>query len=304
VETRPEDGQSGNTERPPTDAGGPPRPPVQPPEPSHEHVHPHQLAAAVEKALHVHLSRYLTEHLSKVEDLVAEGRHRVDHAVHRPHHLPAWLRPTEGEPRWPVFLAVLAAIGLQAAIPARLSIGNRWLLPALELALLLVLSIANPRRINQERRWLRGTSLVLVALASVANAWSALKLVIGLIHGREGDDAGPLLATGGAIWLTNVVVFALWYWEFDRGGPASRAHARKTYPDFQFPQMENPNHAHPNWEPTFADYLYLSFTNATAFSPTDTVPMTRWAKMAMLSQSAVSLATVALVIARAVNVLK
>jgi uncharacterized membrane protein len=110
--------------------------------------------------------------------------------------------------------------------------------------------------------------------------------------------------TGAAIWLTNVIVFALWYWEFDRGGPVARALARKPLPDFQFVQMQSPELAHPDWEPAFMDYLYLSFTNATAFSPTDVLPLSRWAKATMLLQSAISLVTVALVIARAVNVLK
>ncbi|MCW2642114.1 MAG: putative rane protein [Dactylosporangium sp.] len=266
----------------------------------------HRLAEAVQKALHGHLAEHLTrvEQIcaSSVRDAVATGRRRLDDVMRD--HPPAWLRPTEGEPRWPVALAIVVAIGLQLAIPARLAIPPRWLLPALELALLIVLTVANPRRINLERRWLRLTSLALVALASIANTYSAARLVWRLIHGGEGSDAGPLLAIGAAVWLTNIIVFALWYWEFDRGGPAARAHARRTYPDFQFPQMLTPDTSHPDWEPTFVDYLYLSFTNATAFSPTDTMPMSRWAKMAMLTQSAVSLATVALVIARAVNILK
>ena len=114
-----------------------------------------------------------------------------------------------------------------------------------------------------------------------------------------------LLLTGAAIWLTNVIVFGLWYWEFDRGGPVARAHAVKQYPDFLFPQMGSPPElTPPDWEPEFVDYLYFSFTNATAFSPTDVMPLSRWAKLTMLAQSAVSLMTVALVIARAVNILK
>jgi uncharacterized membrane protein len=185
-----------------------------------------------------------------------------------------------------------------------LAIGPRWLLPGLVAAMLAVLTIANPGRINQERRWVRWTSLTLVAVASFANTWSAVALVYGLVRGTEGGSAGPLLVTGGAVWLTNVLVFALWYWEFDRGGPSARAHGRREHPDFQFPQMQSPDLAHREWEPTFVDYLYLSFTNATAFSPTDTMPLSRWAKLLMLSQSGVSLATVALVIARAVNILK
>jgi hypothetical protein len=113
-----------------------------------------------------------------------------------------------------------------------------------------------------------------------------------------------LLITGGAIWLTNVIIFALWYWELDRGGPVARALAVKQYPDFQFPQMVSPDMAPPDWEPMFADYLYLGFTNAAAFSPTDVMPLSRWAKMAMTLQSAISIVTVALVVARAVNILQ
>ncbi len=270
-----------------------------------EHEHRH-LIQAVEQVL----QHRLTEHLAEVEhrmaghlrEAVSSGRRQVDHAVDVC--TPAWLRPTAGEPRWPVALAVLAAIGLQLSVPAALAIPPRWLLPCLEAAILLMLVVANPRRIDQRRRWIRVLGLVLVAVATLANIYSAAQLVWRLVHGEEGASAGPLLLIGGAVWLTNVIVFALWYWEFDRGGPAARAQATHVYPDFQFPQMATPDGAHPDWEPAFIDYLYLSFTNATAFSPTDTMPMTRWAKMLMLLQSGVSLATVALVIARAVNVFK
>ncbi|MGH3811812.1 MAG: hypothetical protein ACRDUV_05070, partial [Pseudonocardiaceae bacterium] len=137
---------------------------------------------------------------------------------------------------------------------------------------------------------------------SLANAWSATLLVFGLVHGRGGQDAGSLLAAGAAIWLTNIIVFGLWYWQLDRGGPVARA--RQVVPDFQFVQMQNPELAPPDWEPEFVDYLYLSFTNATAFSPTDVMPLSRWAKLTMLAQSLISLVTVVLVIARAVNILK
>jgi hypothetical protein len=222
------------------------------------------------------------------------ARHAVGHAVHHTGadikaHCPAWLRPTAGENRWPVAGAILVAIVLQMALPDRLSLLNRWLLPALELALLIALVIAVPHRFHKRSRPLRIASLTLTALLSVANAWSAALLVVGLIAGTEGEDASPLLSAGAAIWLTNVIAFALWYWQFDRGGPAARAHAIQTLPDFQFAQMQTPHMAHPDWEPGFVDYLYLSFTNATAFSPTDVLPLSRWAKLTMLAQSLVSL---------------
>jgi uncharacterized membrane protein len=122
---------------------------------------------------------------------------------------------------------------------------------------------------------------------------------------REGiREPTQLLLTGASIWFTNVIVFGIWYWEFDRGGPVERAAATRPYPDFLFPQMTSPELAPPDWEPGFIDYLYVSFTNATAFSPTDVLPMTRWTKLTMLAQSAISVVTVALVIARAVNILQ
>jgi uncharacterized membrane protein len=268
-----------------------------------EHRH---VVEAVEQLLH----RKFAEHLTEVEHSVAKhvreavstGRRGLGSAAEVC--TPAWMRPTAGETRWPVALAVLVAIVLQMSVPSRLAIPPRELLPVLEGLLLVLLTVANPWRINQERRWLRVASLILVALATLANAYSAIRLVLRLIAGEESESAGPLLLIGGAVWATNVIIFALWYWEFDRGGPAARAHAHKVYPDFQFAQMATPDSAHPDWEPTFVDYLYLSFTNATAFSPTDTLPLTRWAKMLMLSQSAISLATVVLVIARAVNVFR
>lgn len=217
---------------------------------------------------------------------------------------PAWKRVTEGEPRWPVSLAVAAAVSLQLTVPGRLAIHPRWALPGLETLLLIGLLAANPGRVNRPSRALRSASIVLIVVISAANAWSAGQLVHGLIQGTEGEDAGPLLTIGGAVWLTNVIAFALWYWELDRGGPVARAIAPRPHPDFMFVQMQSPELAPEHWEPAFADYLYLSFTNATAFSPTDVLPLSRWAKLTMMLQSAVSLTTVALVIARAVNILK
>jgi uncharacterized membrane protein len=138
---------------------------------------------------------------------------------------------------------------------------------------------------------------------TISNIASAIRLVQSLIDGSV-NDATKLLWFGGSIWLTNIVVFGLWYWEFDRGGPGARAEAIDPYPDFLFPQMSDPEYAPEHWAPSFFDYLYTSFTNASAFSPTDVLPLTRWAKILMMVQSATSLITVGLVIARAVNILK
>jgi hypothetical protein len=217
--------------------------------------------------------------------------------------VPAWQRRTAGESRVAATVAVLAIVVLQVLLPNQFMPEPTWLLPALEVVLLGFLVVADPVRIDREETWLRWGGLILIGLLALATAWSADRLVVGLIDGTLSDDPAKLLGSGGAIWLTNVVVFGLGYWEFDRGGPAARAHARQTLPDFLFVQMQNPELAEPEWEPQFIDYLYLAFTNATAFSPTDVMPMSRWAKTMMMAQSAISLILAALVIARAINVL-
>lgn len=198
---------------------------------------------------------------------------------------------------------MVVILALRVPLPDHLVGPARWPLAGLALALFAVLIIANPGRISRESVLLRAAGLGLIAVISVANVWSVVLLVDWLITTGHGPDAAELLRSGAVIWLTNVLVFALWYWELDRGGPAARATGRRELPDFQFTQMTEPELAPADWEPQLADYLYLSFTNATAFSPTDVLPLSRWAKLIMMLQSAVSLVVVALVIARAVNVL-
>jgi len=245
----------------------------------------------------------LRERLQRLEHIVDPGVKLVRGAGDRVI-IPAWRQVTEGESRWPVSIAVIVAIVMQAALPSHVAVPPRWLLPALAALLLVGLIISNPRKIDRLSPPVRAASLVLIALMSLANAVSAGRLVIGLVRGTIGTNAATLLLTGAAIWLINVIVFALWYWDLDRGGPAARALAPRPHPDFLFVQMQNPELAPADWEPQFVDYLYLSFTNATAFSPTDVMPMSRWTKLMMMLQSIVSLVTVALVIARAVNILK
>ena len=218
--------------------------------------------------------------------------------------LPAWRRLTQGEPRWPVSVAVLLMIVLQIRLPAALTLADQLLLPGVELVLLIVLIIANPRRIDRGSPGLRVLGLTMIGVASLANAYSVVLLIKALVQGTIVEDPGILLATGANIWVTNVIIFALWFWELDRGGPASRAAGNDPDPDFLFPQMADGATSFRDWEPTFTDYAYVSFTNATAFSPTDTMPLSRWAKLSMMLQSAISLVTAALVVARAVNILK
>ncbi|WP_245721688.1 hypothetical protein [Nocardia crassostreae] len=193
---------------------------------------------------------------------------------------------------------------IQYFLPEQFTLGPRVLIPGIGLGLLAVLIVASPYRLDREEVWLRRAGLGLTGVLSVAVAWSVDRLVIGLVNGTVSNDPAGLLVSGAAIWLTNVPVFGLAYWEFDRGGPAARAHARQPYPDFLFVQMQTRELADPEWSPQFPDYLYLSFTNAAAFSPTDVMPMSRWAKFLMMTQSGISLITMSLVIARAINVLK
>src|SRR5919202_892546 len=243
---------------------------------------------------------HVSESLARLERRLGELSASVERGQQGP--TPAWRRVTGAEHRLPVTLAVLVVIVLQSRVPERLSLVWWWVLPALEAMILAVLVASNPSRVDQSTRRLRLLSLLLVSVASLANAVAAASLVVGLVRGTEGKDAAGLLVIGGNIWLTNIVVAAIWYWELDRGGPAARAGAERDRPDFLFPQMTDSELA-ADWEPTFADYLYLAFTNATAFSPTDTLPLSRWSKMAMMLQSAISLAVGALIIARAMNIL-
>jgi hypothetical protein len=217
---------------------------------------------------------------------------------------PAWRRPTRGEPRWISALAVVVAALLQLLIPDRLSLDPRYLLPLIELALLAVLVGLNPGRVERRDPWLRGLSLGLTGVIFAANAGSGVALVTDLLRGRSSNSPGTLLVSGGLIYAINVIVFALWFWELDRGGPVARAQGVRAYPDFLFPQMQAEGLVDRDWEPIFTDYLYVSFTNVVAFSPTDTLPLTRWTKLLMMLQATLAIALVVLVIARAVNVLK
>ena len=216
----------------------------------------------------------------------------------------AWRSATREEPRVQVTLSVIGAIALMLLLPDRVANHPRWVLPGLAAILLLGVFVAKSTRSNRRTRALRIVSLALIGVMSLSNAASAGRLIVDLVRAEGIRDPARLLLTGGSIWLTNVIVFGLWYWEFDRGGAVERAAGTNPYPDLLFPQMTSPELAPPDWEPGFIDYLYVSFTNAMAFSPTDTLPMTRWAKLTMLAQSMISVITVALVIARAVNILR
>jgi len=252
------------------------------------------------------LHRLVAQRLEAEGGHAGEWLHERAATVHPRSALPAWRRKTQGELRWPVAVTVALGIGLQIAVPGRLVLVHpSWILPAVQGSLLIILIAANPHRIDRQSTVMRSLSLVLAAVLSLANGWSVARLAFDITHGNKGQTPGQLLITGALIWLTNVIVFGLWYWEFDRGGPVARAlNLKNRYPDFQFVQMVSPAEmVPPDWEPFFIDYMYLAFTNAAAFSPTDVMPLSRWAKVAMTVQSIISIVTVALVVSRAVNIL-
>lgn len=215
----------------------------------------------------------------------------------------SWGTVAASEPRWPASLAIVIVAALNLVLPGKFTLGPQWLFPALEMSLVIPLSIAAPRRKPTEPRWEQVAGVILIALANLANVASLVLLIHQLIFDAKDVTGKELLYSSVAIWLTNVVVFALWYWELDRGGPDDRMRADHGPPDFLFPQMVTPGCAAGNWSPAFFDYLYLSFTNATAFSPTDTMPLTVPAKFLMLVSSLASLATIAIVASRAINIL-
>jgi len=203
-------------------------------------------------------------------------------------------------------LAVLAAGGLRAVLPPELRSGDaRWAFVVVVFALLAILVIGDPGRIDRDSRWLRALTGTLIGLISVVNASAAVRLVAGIIDGaRFSTDANILLASGGAIWLTNVLAFGLWYWDLDRGGAAARARGAGHQPAFVFPGMTYAQYVGADWYPKFMDYLHLSFTTATAFSPTDVSAIRSWAKLMMMSEAAISLVVAVLVVSRAVNILR
>jgi hypothetical protein len=217
------------------------------------------------------------------------------------------------EPRWHASLAVLAALALYITLPPRLIIGPVWVAPTLVLLLLVPLSILSPRR-HRETRRSRFWSITLIAIVNFFNLASVLLLVASLFHPEKASklSAAILLRTGAQIWATNILVFSLWFWELDGNGPDARAHASGATEvenaDFLFPQMQlalatrgDVRCIDPHWKAQFLDYLYLAFTNSTAFSPTDVMPLSRWAKVLMTVEAIISLMTIAIVIARSIN---
>jgi uncharacterized membrane protein len=211
-------------------------------------------------------------------------------------------RLEHGDPLWPAQAAVALAIALNFGLSRHVTVGPRWLLPGFEAVLLGALIVVAPRRATAHERERRSLALAVIGAVSAVNVVTLGLLVHELVSG--GKVAGhPLIVSGVLVWATNVLLFAVWYWELDRGGPVERYLNADALPDLQFPQMENPQLAPRDWRPGFVDYLYTSLTNAMAFSPTDTMPLTPVAKALMALQSVTALTTLGLVVARAVNIL-
>ena len=221
------------------------------------------------------------------------------------------IREEEVESRWEAAPAVVVVICFQLLL-AFVSESQAWklwglpwwvwLIPIVpEIVLLIALAWQWPRRRLEQLGQRRNVALALLALISLANSLLLLAVIASLARGDENSGA-QLLLKAMTVWGTNVITFGLWFWAFDRGGPVRRHEPDPPSPDFQFPQMENPQLAEPGWYPRLFDYVYVSFTNSIAFSPTDAMPLTRRAKMLMLSESAVSSVTILLVAARAVNI--
>lgn len=208
-----------------------------------------------------------------------------------------------GESRWPPAAALVLYMAFNIAVrlwlPGESAVRLPWLLPSLEAALLLALVAGNPARLARRTHWVRRIAVTIVLMLVAAALWATALLVYDLIKGDQ-QSAASLLAAGALVWVGNNLAFGMLYWLMDGGGPIARS-LNPVPVDFAFTQQMNPELAPPGWRPVFLDYLHLGFTNATAFSPTDVMPLTIRAKYVMLVQSTVALALFGLVVARAVN---
>jgi hypothetical protein len=210
------------------------------------------------------------------------------------------------EPLWPAEATVLLAIALGLLLPDQLMVGNRWLIPACEAALLIGLILTSPRpptRESEQRRLLR---IALVGLVSAGNIVALFLLTRSLVDGNSSASGRALLLGASVLWLTAVLLFAVWFWELDRGGPVRRLTLsdESARTDFLFPQMTEDVAAPEDWRPRMVDYLYLSVNNAASFSPSETIPLTVQAKVLLMAQTFASLTTTTLVVSYAINNLR
>jgi uncharacterized membrane protein len=206
------------------------------------------------------------------------------------------------EPRWPASLALVVCATLYVLLPDRLVVGPRWLLPVLVVLPLIPLSITWHRR-PENPTPIRYLAIALVALTTLANVMSVILLIERLFYSAVVPGRG-LLYSAASIWATNVIVFGLWFWELDRGGPHIRVGRDARPPDLLFPQMTMTREAPTDWHPRFLDYLYTSLANGTSFAPADAMPLTPSMKSLFALESLISFVTIAIIAGEAVNILR
>lgn len=206
------------------------------------------------------------------------------------------------EPRWPASLALVVCAGLYVVLSNRLVVGPRWLLPVLVVLPLIPLSLRWHRH-PDDAQWVRYLAISLVAITTLANVVSVILLIHRVFYSPVVAGRG-LLYSAASIWATNVIVFGLWFWELDRGGPHIRMRPDARPPDLQFPQMVSNGHAYDDWHPRFFDYLYTSFANGTSFAPADAMPLTGSMKALFGAEALISFITIAIVAGEAVNILR
>ncbi|HSW74995.1 MAG TPA: hypothetical protein VLG16_03935 [Candidatus Saccharimonadales bacterium] len=207
------------------------------------------------------------------------------------------------DPVWHAQATLLLAVALQVGLPDTLTLGPRYLVAALEFLLIVSLSFTTPHKKTYNSRLRRTNVLTLAGAITAVNGYGLYGVLNHLLHAAGSTSGRELIVAGIKIYMTNIIIFGLWYWEMDGGGPGRRRAIKTAEQDFLFPQYQDETYGSKQWSPTYIDYLYLSSTNAMAFSPTDTMPLSRRAKMLMLLQASVSLLTIAVVAARAVNIL-
>jgi len=203
-------------------------------------------------------------------------------------------------------VAAMSAVVLHQLMPSDFRISPHWAYPAFMVVFLVILVVGDPGRIDRQRRWLKVTTGLMIGMITLVNAVSAARLVDGILtKGHSFDTARQLLIIGAVVFVTNVIAFALWFWDLDGGGPAARAAVgtRRRPAAFVFPEMSVPELVPDAWYPQFIDYLALSFNTATAFGPTDVAAIRPWAKLMMIAEATISLTLATLVVARAVNIL-
>jgi len=206
--------------------------------------------------------------------------------------------------RWPPAVAVLVLCAMPIVLPSHLTLGPQWILPAIGGLFFAFIVVADPGADGRVAAVTRPLTIGVTFALIVGGAWMTIRLTDDLITGGPStNSASALLSSGALVWVNNSILFGLLYWELDEGGPAHRARDVSSDRDFAFPQQMSPEIAPSGWRPMFVDYLYIGFTNGLAFSPTDAMPLSAWAKLTMALQAMISFVVVGLVIANAVNLL-